>query len=152
MLALTHHTIVQAASTSTTDEYAILGDDVIVSSRISRYYNIMTSLGVEISLSKSISSSNFVEFAKKISSSDGDDYSVIGPGLILTVIKNRMLYGLLVVEAYQRAFISKSEAFSKLITLKGLSPDIVDFGIYSLFGPGGLIDRDQEAALDSGVT
>jgi len=70
MLALTHHMIVNVASPS--QLYAVLGDDVVVTdSHKDNYLSIMDQLGVGITLSKSIISSTYLEFAKKVISSDG---------------------------------------------------------------------------------
>jgi len=70
MLALTHHMIVNAASPS--QLYAVLGDDVVVTdSHKTKYLDFMNQLGVGISLSKSIISKTYLEFAKKVVSTDG---------------------------------------------------------------------------------
>lgn len=92
MLALVHHTIVQAVSDGVNNDYAVLGDDVVVSSSCGdNYLKTMTALGVSISLSKTIISSDFVEFAKRLRHLSGLDYSVIGPGLVLAAVRNRIL-------------------------------------------------------------
>lgn len=149
MLALTHHMIVQSCTEYPNREYAILGDDIVVTSIISdRYLQIMQILGVKISLPKSIISNDFVEFAKKIFSSDGTNYSMIGPGLILSVVKNRLLYSLLISEVFLRNLIPQTEVFSRIKSFKGIKPQMVDFGIYSLFGPRGLISNNLEAAFN----
>lgn len=74
MLALTHHCIVWYASYQagyTKDyfrHYAILGDDIVISSEtVAREYKkIISNLGVSISLHKSYESSSTSEFAKSI--------------------------------------------------------------------------------------
>lgn len=76
MLAVTHHFIVQVAawqvgysSKRLYKDYAVLGDDIVIfSSKVAkRYYKIITSLGVECNLAKSILSNKGIglEFAKK---------------------------------------------------------------------------------------
>jgi hypothetical protein len=77
MLALTHHFIVQVAAWTTgiTSKdsifkgYAVLGDDIVIYDRIvaKAYHSIITSLGVECNLSKSITSPKGLglEFAKR---------------------------------------------------------------------------------------
>lgn len=91
MLALTHHTIVQASSQDVNKNYAVLGDDVVVDQECSdAYSDTMSALGVSISMAKSIISKDFIEFAKRLRTIDGFDYSVIGPGLILSAVKNRV--------------------------------------------------------------
>jgi hypothetical protein len=91
MLALTHHFIVQSYySYSPERDYAILGDDVIVPDYLaSHYQTTMDGLGVSISLPKSIVSKDMVEFAKRVRTLDGDDLSIIGPGLIMAGVRDR---------------------------------------------------------------
>jgi hypothetical protein len=78
MLALTHHFIVQVAAwqTGVTPDnklfrnYAVLGDDIVIfdAKVAKRYHKIMTRLGVECNLAKSIMSPNgeVLEFAKRV--------------------------------------------------------------------------------------
>jgi len=76
MLAMTHHLIVQVAawscgysSTRLFKDYALLGDDIVIyNAKVSKkYHEIMTGLGVECNLAKSIMSPKGLglEFAKK---------------------------------------------------------------------------------------
>jgi len=73
MLALTHHVIVQVAAERAGIrklflDYALLGDDICIADKdvASQYLLIMSGLGVEINLSKSLqSSTGVVEFAKR---------------------------------------------------------------------------------------
>jgi len=72
MLALTHHMVVNACVSKPNSLYCVLGDDVIVTREFSdTYLSIMKTLGLEISLSKSMISNDFVEFAKRVISKDG---------------------------------------------------------------------------------
>lgn len=91
MLALTHHFIVQSYySRDPEKDYAILGDDVVVPEYLANHYrNIMESLGVSISLPKSIVSTDMIEFAKRVRTLDGEDLSIIGPGLIMSAVRYR---------------------------------------------------------------
>jgi hypothetical protein len=93
MLALTHHMIVCAAKPSNTvymasgrvrePDYAVLGDDVVicegstflgsVKSTPENYLEIMSNLGVEVSLPKSIISKDYIEFAKRVFDINGVD-------------------------------------------------------------------------------
>lgn len=78
MLALTHHFIVQVAAWETQvvsfdklfRNYAVLGDDIVIfdAKVAKKYHKIMTELGVECNLAKSIISPNgeVMEFAKRI--------------------------------------------------------------------------------------
>jgi len=77
MLALTHHFIVQMAAWSTNvtshstlfRDYAVLGDDIVLWNKLvaEKYHEIMTSLGVEIGIAKSVISPKGLglEFAKR---------------------------------------------------------------------------------------
>jgi hypothetical protein len=70
MLAVTHHIIVRAAALSLKifnyDRYLVLGDDIVIADQnvAEAYLRIMDLLGVSINLSKSIISSEILEFAK----------------------------------------------------------------------------------------
>lgn len=108
MLALTHHSIVQGASSSTNSNYAVLGDDVVVDDSCGdNYMSIMTTLGVKISLAKTIISKDYVEFAKRLKTVTGLDRSVIGPGLILSAVRCRIMAVLLLAEALNKGLIDK---------------------------------------------
>jgi hypothetical protein len=76
MLALTHHFIVQSYYSHVPErDYAILGDDVIVPEYLANHYqNVMASLGVSISLPKSIISNKMIEFAKRVERWTGKIY------------------------------------------------------------------------------
>lgn len=75
MLALTHHALVQYAASNVYPEkpswfkgYAVLGDDVVIADRAvaAQYLKIMKTIGVEISLAKSlVSNTSSLEFAKR---------------------------------------------------------------------------------------
>lgn len=155
MLSLTHHILVQYASVRSTREYAILGDDIVLKGLdlSNSYKDIMKVLGVEISISKSVNSFEFIEFAKKVLHLNHVDYSIIGPGLILSVIKNRMLISLLVVQSYYKDFITNIPDALKL--LRDLDPQASEFrfgfGLYSLLGLRGFLNKNQKAGEFSRV-
>lgn len=150
MLALTHHMIVQCCSPKVTSEYAILGDDVCVGQSLSAaYLSFMKMLGVDISLHKSYISNEYIEFAKKLIRSDLSDYSILGPGLIMSAVKNRFLAALLVTESYKRSFINIPEAIQRLSQKRGCSPLFFDFGLYTLFGVRGQIRADHNVGDSS---
>lgn len=136
MLALTHHTIVCIAmlqSKNLAEDYAILGDDVVVPESISSAYaNILRTLGVSISMSKSIVSNTYVEFAKKVKTLSGVDYSVIGPGLILSVTRNRLGSAALLAEALLKQLVPWCEIPSRLSCIPNLKQ--VSSEIYFSFG------------------
>jgi hypothetical protein len=143
MLALTHHVIVQSCSDTPTLKYAILGDDVVISDNLyESYMSKMVSLGVKISLPKSLVSSNFIEFAKRlVDIKENMDFSVLGPGLILASIRNRFLIPLLISEVYKLSLINIPDAVN---LLKSFSSDL-SFGLFALFGINGLILKDHQS-------
>lgn len=75
MLALTHHALVQFAASKAYPEepgwfldYAVLGDDVVIADRAvaAQYLRVMDTIGVDISLAKSlVSVTSSLEFAKR---------------------------------------------------------------------------------------
>jgi hypothetical protein len=76
MLAFTHHFIVQVAAweagfpkTRLFTQYAVLGDDIVIgNTKVAKsYLNILTELGVQVGLAKSLLSpkGNSLEFAKR---------------------------------------------------------------------------------------
>jgi len=104
MLAITHHVVVRLASTDSGilsfDKYVVLGDDFSINNNkvADRYLKYMDLLGVSINLSKSVISSKFCEFAKRLKGPD-IDYTPIGPGLILRFIRDRFYIGNVIREA-----------------------------------------------------
>jgi hypothetical protein len=96
MLALTHHVIVNVAAIETDDRldfkdvnYAVLGDDFVINNEAvaDTYRNIMAALGLEIKLSKSVISTRFTEFAKKLKG-PSVNFTPIGPGSILSACRS----------------------------------------------------------------
>jgi hypothetical protein len=75
MLAMTHHAIVQYASALAYpnhrrwfDKYALLGDDIVIADKLvaQKYLGIMSAIGVEVGLAKSlVSLTGSLEFAKR---------------------------------------------------------------------------------------
>jgi hypothetical protein len=169
MLALTHHMIVQASGPSTVRNYAVLGDDVIVSDDAPDYLTTMTGFGVDISMAKSIISSEFVEFAKRIRTLKGEDYSILGPGLIMSAVRNRYLSAVVLADSLRKDLVSWTVAPQVLLEtpgremkrvrktnhLKGkpssryviTNRTLLDFGCWVLFGPKGLISSNLSFAL-----
>lgn len=135
--------IVQCSSEKSIDNYAVLGDDVVIPGEIGdSYLSIMTSLGVSISLAKSIISKEHIEFAKRIKTLTGWDYSVIGPGLILSAVRNRFLVALVVAEAYAKRHLTSYEVPRKISSAPGrITPETINFGINALIGVNGLISK-----------
>lgn len=89
MLALTHHFIVQVAAWQSGSalpgawfkDYAVLGDDIVIfnAATAKKYHKLITSLGVECNLAKSVISPKglALEFAKKTFIKGGIDVSPI---------------------------------------------------------------------------
>jgi len=119
MLALTHHVIVRLAArranVSSIPNYAVLGDDVVINHDIvaQEYLHLMKVLGVDINMSKSIISSDMVEFAKRWRTSEFD-LSPLGPGNILVTAREPFFLGTLITEAQRKGF------FKDNLTLKSV--------------------------------
>jgi len=105
MLALTHHMIIQASGDQVVKNYAVLGDDVVVSHDAPRYLELMTGFGVSISMAKSIVSNEFIEFAKRVRTLKGEDFSIIGPGLIMASVRNRFLSAVVLADSIRKDIV-----------------------------------------------
>jgi hypothetical protein len=112
MLAITHHIIVQTAASRTGlferevwfEDYAVLGDDVVIgnSSVASSYLALMSDLGVDINLSKSVvSTTGSLEFAKR-TVVEGVDLSPIGPKQLLQSANASSLSLPLIMDVFRR--------------------------------------------------
>jgi hypothetical protein len=170
MLALTHHMIVQAAANvhggcKPFGDYAVLGDDVVITGdpvnmsrpgkddTVARYYHdIMTSLGVEISLGKSIVSNNYIEFAKRLFDTNLRDWSPVGPGLILNLVRDRNLLGLFLSELVERSLMEIHTVIELLAATRRLTTDgIAGFSLWVMFGPRGLVNTNFHVAFLDGM-
>jgi len=112
----------------------------------------MNSLGVKISISKSFVASSYLEFAKRLVNLDGDDYSILGPGLIVASCHNPGLLPLLLAEAFERKLVEFRDVAYKLSLKLGNKPNLLDFGLHALTGPKGLIVVNAEVAPRGGMT
>lgn len=116
MLALSHHVIVQCAALNAGknqfEAYCILGDDIVIADDAvaSEYLKLMTMLGVDINLSKSLQSLHFAEFAKKWLGPQGLNLSPLGPGLILRLVRNRYYLAALLTQMFEIGLIPNLEA------------------------------------------
>lgn len=144
--------IVNACVQKPSSLYCVLGDDVIVTREFSDgYLSIMKTLGLEISLSKSMISDRFVEFAKRVISKDGKFFSPIGPGLILNVVRDPLTLAVAINEFVTFGIYTISESL-ELIESKFSSKRFdLSFVLFCLFGPRGLINRNNHVALSSGM-
>jgi len=95
MLALTHHCLVQIAAyrvghTKWFPHYAVLGDDIVIADTAvgDSYLQLMTELGVEISLHKTIrSTTGLLEFAKRFHHRVMGDISPVSPRLLALTVR-----------------------------------------------------------------
>lgn len=124
MLALTHHVIVKYAAIKAEIKYdfrnyAVLGDDIVIAEdNVAReYLKIMTDLGIEINLTKSLQSNLFCEFAKRWVGPTVD-ITPIGPGLILNACRNKFAIAALITKIQDMNIInnifSMSSALNRL--------------------------------------
>lgn len=167
MLALTHHMIIQASGDQVVKNYAVLGDDVVVSHDAPRYLELMTGFGVSISMAKSIVSNEFIEFAKRVRTIKGEDFSIIGPGLIMASVRNRFLSAVALADSIRKDIVRWTAAPKVFLEMPGRTKHIrgrgkrdtkpfdtvrgpLDYGSWVLFGPKGLISRNLSFALKEG--
>lgn len=85
------------------------------------YQTLMKTLGVSISIPKSLINSTYAEFAKTLMNMNGEDYSILGPGAITASIQNPMLKSLLLFESFKRGFLDRSRVSNKLFSLRQIS-------------------------------
>ena len=171
MLALTHHMIVCNSMPSSTVYmapgrvrepcYAVLGDDVVLSegwdffgsvnTLPTNYLATMSDLGVEVSLAKSIISKDYIEFAKRVFDTEGNDWSPLGPGLILSAVRNKDLEGLYLAELLKRGLTSIPSTLKYLVRPRKSSMALASFGIFILFGLRGLYSINHQVASNDGM-
>nr|AWY10969.1 RNA-dependent RNA polymerase [Sclerotinia sclerotiorum mitovirus 7-A] len=127
MLAMTHHVIVQEAAARSGfvgffDDYAVLGDDIVIrNDQVSSHYtDLMNDLGLSINPYKSITSFEFMEFAKRLIGPDLD-YTPFGPGLILQSIRNRTIVSSVLREAISVKIIN----FCDVVSICSSSPRFI---------------------------
>lgn len=171
MLALTHHMIVCAAKPSRTvyqskgftsePDYAVLGDDIVicegwdffgsVTTTPHNYLAMMSDLGVEVSLPKSIISNDYIEFAKRTFDTNGHDWSPVGPGLLLSSVRNKDLEGLYLADLLKRDLLDIPATLKYLVRPRRSSDALSSFGIFILFGLRGLYSINHQVASNEGM-
>lgn len=120
MLALTHHLIVKLAAVQVGEKnftnYALLGDDIVINHDgvAERYLELMKVLGVGINMSKSVVSSEIMEFAKRLVS-PSFELSPIGAGNLLLVSRRSNMIGSLLAELYNKSIVTDSDTVVRLI-------------------------------------
>jgi hypothetical protein len=95
-------------------KYCVLGDDVVISDEAValKYVSLMETLGLRIQESKSINSSIFTEFAKRLRG-PFLDLSPLGAGLLLYCLRNRFYICVLIYELLNRRLVNYRDVFPK---------------------------------------
>lgn len=154
MLALTHHVIVQVCAqrvgVNNFTNYAVLGDDIVINHDgvASEYLRLMELLGLSINLGKSIISCDTVEFAKRWKTSEGIDYSPIGPGLILACMRKPITIGAMLTEAANKGYATTSSTVLSLIrSLPNFVRSKAELGIWAAFGVSGSLQTGSQVDM-----
>jgi len=119
MLAITHHVIVKMAAIRkgilNFSDYCILGDDVVIANAVvaEEYRALMSTLGLEINLQKSVNSKIFTEFAKRLQG-PSIDYSPIGAGLILQTLRSTSYCVRFPFELFEKGLLSLNSIGERL--------------------------------------
>jgi len=120
MLALTHHVIVRIAAIRVGlhnfTYYALLGDDIVIANEsvAKAYHEIMTSiLGVDINLSKSLTSTNTFEFAKRLVRLDGE-LSPVGAKNLLVGLKTLKGLPSILLDLVNKNFALSEESVTEM--------------------------------------
>lgn len=112
--------------------------------------NLLRSLGVGISVPKTISSFELIEFAKRLLTNTLRDLSPIGPGLILSAVRRREMLGTLLSASIFQGFYKLSSSFDILKSIPPRSsPRVVALILWQCFGLRGLLVKTQLDALQS---
>jgi hypothetical protein len=153
MLALTHHLIIQLAAKRLGyrefSAYAVLGDDVVIQDDdISvEYLSIMKALGVGINMSKTVVSTELLEFAKRLRTRTLD-VSPIGPGAILATSRRPLMAATLFSDLNQRSLLTFSDAFK--MYLKTFPFKVKRIGIVlSVFGIRGQLESLHQLDVET---
>jgi hypothetical protein len=154
MLALTHHVIVkvsaQRVGVNNFTNYAVLGDDIVINHNdvASEYLKLMELLGLSINLGKSIISSDMIEFAKRWKTSEGIDYSPIGPGLILACMRKPITIGAMLTEAANKGYATTSSTLLSLIrSLPEKFRSRAELGVWAAFGVSGSLQTGSHVDM-----
>jgi len=89
----------------------LLGDDIVIADKAvaDSYLAVMTDLGVEINLSKSLESQKGVfEFAKRLVSPQAE-YSPIGPKAVLQVLRTYNAIPGLIIDYLGKGYVPATE-------------------------------------------
>jgi len=125
MLTITHHVIVRVAALQVGlqnfSDYAILGDDIVICNDdvAAKYLSLMSSLGLDINLGKSVISKDFAEFAKRWRGPE-IEFTPFGPGLILRSIRDRFYVGRVIAEAMKLSVVNSHSVLALIQTLSSM--------------------------------
>jgi len=153
VFSVTHHFILQycarqAGHTTWFDDYALLGDDIVIGNKevADIYYYTMTEvLGVEINKAKSIISTNgFAEFAKKFISPTVD-YTPVGAKNIAQSLKTFAHFPSLLRDYISKSGLVDNAKVRVLLDTLGYNISLVSKKnltslLYVLIGPFGFIN------------
>jgi len=157
MLALTHHIIVQVAAnrvgiTTWFRDYAVLGDDIIIANDLvaESYKAIMNDLGVEINMTKS-HHGNVAEFAKRWIHPLLGEFTPIGAGNVLTVVRNVRLMPNLIMDCFMKGFPNVWNIVSRSvdqITSSGKSHMVALATAVYCLGPSGMLHNGTKGPAE----
>jgi len=152
MLALTHHFVVQYAAYSCGWRqwfpwYAIVGDDLVIADEAVAlsYKSLMSDLGLDINMSKSLISSYCYEFAKRWVHVLKGEFTPIGAGVLLVTIRNLRLMPLLFLDMLSKHCVIASPAvLERILHIIGSlrpkkSSDIINSVVLAICGPSGIM-------------
>jgi hypothetical protein len=152
MLALTHHVIICSLYNKNDQRnYAVLGDDMAIEeSKAEEYQHLIKTLGVKISIGKSLLNSECIEFCKRIiDKTTNEIWQIISPKLLIKGCQGPYYRAILLLDSFKRGFLTEMDVVFKLgsvtFGLKGLP---LQFGLHLMFGPGCQVREDDYLALD----
>jgi len=146
MLALTHHVIVRVAAHRVGiikfSDYAILGDDIVIANKAvaDSYLALVTSLGVNVSLHKTLYSERGVcEFAKRLVGAN--EYTPIGASLAVLASRHWSYIPNLFLDLGSKGMVFQADSIQNLFANRcweGLNPTTTRKVLTALIGPSGL--------------
>jgi hypothetical protein len=140
----------QRVGVNSFSNYAVLGDDIVINHDdvATEYLRLMELLGLSINLSKSIVSDDMVEFAKRWKTSEGIDFSPIGPGLILACMRKPITIGAMLTEAFNKGYATiPSTVLSLIRSLPNFVRAKAELGIWAAFGVSGSLQSSSQVDM-----
>jgi hypothetical protein len=131
--------------------YAVVGDDIVIADEgvATHYLSLMRTFGVSISHHKSIvSESGLLEFAKRWYSGTRGELSALGPGLLLATVRNIHFLPVLIVQMFQRGWLTFPEHVERFISVakkfrNNISGATLALMIATVLGPSGLLGQSH---------